>query len=278
MRRVFRYKGLAGLVSVTLGLSCAPWAGSERLLEANAGLWPVCTQLRAHTFVDLTHAFGPNTPHWKGFPAMKVRDLYTFGKDGFWAQEFTHVGQWGTHVDPPVHFHEGLRTLDQIPPVEMVLPLVVIDVHEKAAGNPDYVLSVQDILQWEAEQGRIPDSAFVAMRTDWSKRWPDNDAMQNRDEKGVAHYPGWSREALAFLCENRRIAASGHETTDTDPGVSTSQGNYECERYILGQNRYQIELMANLDQVPEKGAILICAFPKPRNGSGFPARLFAIVP
>ena len=81
--------------------------------------------LAAKRFVDLTHTFGPNTPHWKGFGEETVTTLYTIKKDGFKVQQFTHVGQWGTHIDPPAHFHEGLRTVDQIPPTEMVLPLVV---------------------------------------------------------------------------------------------------------------------------------------------------------
>jgi kynurenine formamidase len=72
--------------------------------------------------------------------------------------------------------------------------------------------------------------------------------------------------------------ASGHETTDTDPGLATSRGDYSLENYVLGQNRYQIELLANLDQVPEKGALAVVTFPKPLGGSGFPARVFAILP
>ena len=83
--------------------------------------------LASKRFVDLTHAFGPKTPHWKGFGEETVTTLYTIKKDGFKVQQFTHVGQWGTHIDPPAHFHEGLRTVDQIPPTEMVLPLVVLE-------------------------------------------------------------------------------------------------------------------------------------------------------
>jgi kynurenine formamidase len=30
--------------------------------------------------------------------------------------------------------------------------------------------------------------------------------------------------------------------------------------------------------VPEAGAMVIASFPKPKNGSGFPARVFAILP
>lgn len=259
--------------------SCITQQGmSTKSKEAGNSLWPLCMHLKHKKFVDLTHAFDTDIPHWKGYAPMKVRDVYEIDEHGFWAQEFTHVGQWGTHCDPPAHFHKGLRTIDQIRPKEMLLPLVVIDVHKKVAENPDYVLTLEDIHQWEAKHGQIPTGAFVAMRTDWSKRWPDNDAMQNKDSKGIAHYPGWSLEALRFLYEKRGITASGHETTDTDPGLSTSKDNYECESYILKQNHYQIELMTNLDEVSEKGAIIVCTFPKPQNGSGFPARVFAICP
>ena len=45
---------------------------------------------------------------------------------GFFSEVFTHVGQWGTHVDPPAHFIKGLRTVDQIDLKEMILPLAVI--------------------------------------------------------------------------------------------------------------------------------------------------------
>ncbi len=240
--------------------------------------------LRAYTtlsharFVDLTHSFGIDTPHWKGFPKMTVRSLYTIAKDGFRSDEYCHVGQWGTHVDAPAHFHAGLHTVDQIELHDMLLPLVVIDVHEKAAKNPDYVLSIQDVEDWEHRHGRIPAHAFVAMRTDWSHRWPDDAAMQNRDQNGTAHYPGWSLPALQLLYEERHIGASGHETTDTDPGTATTHDDYSLESYMLGTNHYQIELLANLDQVPEFGALVMVSFPKPKDGSGFPARVVAIVP
>jgi kynurenine formamidase len=234
--------------------------------------------------VDLTHAFEPGVPHWPGFPDEKRETIYWYEKGrgsmgaGFFAEVFTHVGQWGTHVDPPAHFVKGLRTVDQIELKEMILPLVVIDVHEEAAKNPDYTLTLERVKKWEADHGPIPAGSFVAMRTDWSKRWPDPAKMANKDAQGVSHYPGWSKEALQYLYEERKITASGHEPTDTDPGVATSKNDYSLETYVLGTNHYQIELLANLDQVPESGAIVIVSFPKPKGGSGFPARVFAIAP
>lgn len=240
--------------------------------------------IRAARFVDLTHAFEPGIPHWPGFPDEHRERIYDYRPGegtlghGFRAERFAHVGQWGTHCDPPAHFVPGLRTIDEIGVREMLLPLVVIDIHEKVARNPDYCVRMEDVRRWESRHGPTPRGAFVALRTDWSKRWPDADAMRNADPAGVAHYPGWSREVLAYLCEQRGIRACGHETTDTDPGTATSRNDYSLERYVLGRNRYQIELLTNLEQVPEHGALVVAAFPKPKGGSGFPARVFAIVP
>jgi kynurenine formamidase len=156
--------------------------------------------------------------------------------------------------------------------------MVVLDVHDKASSNPDFTLTMDDVKSWEGRNGPVPENAFVVMRTDWHKRWPDMSAMLNKDAKGISHYPGWSLEVLQYLYETRRIRASGHETTDTDPGISASKGEFPLETYILRQDRYQIELLDSLERVPEAGALAVVTFPKPKNGSGFPARVFAILP
>jgi kynurenine formamidase len=234
--------------------------------------------LKGKQFVDLTHAFAPGIPHWPGFPDEKRETLFDYEKAGFFAQRYTLVGQWGTHVDPPAHFARGLRTVDQIDLKEMLLPLVVLDVHEAVAANPDYTSSMRDVEAWENRHGPIPEGAFVALRTDWSKRWPDAARLRNEDAKKVAHYPGWSLDVLTYLYEKRKIIASGHETTDTDPGLATSKEDFSLEAYILKKNHYQIEMLCNLDRVPESGALVVVTFPKPQGGSGFPARVFAILP
>src|SRR4030095_3585289 len=247
-------------------------------------LWKIQKLLASKRYVDLTHAFSPGIPHWPGFPDETRKTIYWYDKrpnimgTGFFSELYTLVGQWGTHVDPPAHFVKGLRTVDQIDPKEMVLPLVVIDVHNEAAKNSDYTLSLERVKKWETDHGPIPAGAFVAMRTDWSKRWPDAARMENKDANGIAHYPGWSLAPLKYLYEQRKVTASGHETTDTDPGVAASKDDYALETYILSTNHYQIELLTNLDQVPEAGAIAVVSFAKPKSGSGFPARVFAILP
>ncbi|CAI3791050.1 cyclase family protein [Pseudarthrobacter sp. MM222] len=249
------------------------------MMEATrTGLWDGLRPLLAgRSFTDLTHAFHPGQPHFPAFPDEIREALFDLEDgDGFTAHRYSIIGQWGTHVDPPSHFIRGGRTLDQIPVEDMVLPLVILDITARVTADPDATPTLEDVQAWERRNGAIPAGAFVALRTGWSHRWPDVSAMANRDEEGVSHTPGWSREALSFLLEERSVTAVGHEQTDTDPGMATSRQDFSLETYVLSQNRWQIELMANLQGLPEAGAAIIASWPKPLSGSGFPARVFAI--
>jgi kynurenine formamidase len=244
----------------------------------NSQLWhQLAPLLEGRTYTDLTHAFHPGQPHFAAFPDESREALFDMEKgDGFTAHRYSIVGQWGTHVDPPSHFVRGGRTLDQIPVEQMLLPLVVLDISERVRKDEDATPTLADVQAWEERNGHILAGSFVALRTGWSRLWPDAQAMANKDQAGISHTPGWSREVLEYLIENRAVAAVGHEQTDTDPGVATSQQDFSLETYVLARDRWQIELLANLDNVPEAGAVLVATWAKPLEGSGFPARVFAI--
>lgn len=227
-------------------------------------------------WVDLTHPLSPDTPHWVGWPALTEECKMSLDDSIFCAHAYTTVGQYGTHVDAPCHMVKGGRSLDQISLSETVLPLCVIDKSDAVSKDPDYRLSVEDILAWEQEYGRIPEHAFVVFRSDWSKR-PAGE-MDNLDAEGNRHFPGWLLEAVRFLVEQRSIGGIGHETSDTEAPITSGQTNYEVEYYILAQNRIQLELLTNVDQCPPTGALVFCTFPKVCGGTGFPARCFALCP
>ena len=80
-----------------------------------------------------------------------------------------------------------------------------------------------------------------------------------RDDQGAVRAAGW--------------IATGHEALDAD-----TSARMDSETYILQHGHYQIEAMANLDQVPATGALIVVTWPKVRGGLGFPARAFAIAP
>jgi kynurenine formamidase len=226
-------------------------------------------------FVDLTHSFSPNTPVWQGFGQASFTAAadpgtyrpYSLKEDGFRTTYYSMVGQYGTHVDPPAHFHADGITMDQIPLQQMILRLVVFDITPLLGKDPNHALTVQDIQAWEKKNGRVPEGAFAALRTDLSKDWKNPERFKR------SPFPAWSLEAVKFLFEQRRITAIGHESLDTD----TTQ-TMDSETWVLKQGHYQIEVMAHLDEVPPTGALIVVSWPKVEKGLGFPARAFAILP
>ena len=79
-------------------------------------LLSIYNELQSKKWVDLTHKINAESPHFPALPALKQEDLFTL-KDGFHVQKFTVVGQYGTHIDAPIHFVEGggwMRLLSKI--------------------------------------------------------------------------------------------------------------------------------------------------------------------
>ncbi|GMU52268.1 MAG: cyclase [Candidatus Xenobia bacterium] len=249
-------------------------------------LWELARSLRSRRLVDLTQTFRPGIPHYPGYLDETRQDALQLDRFGFWAVYHTLVGAWGTHVDAPAHMFRGGRKVEDLRPEEMILPLVVLDIRSRVEQNPDTVVEMADVQAWEARHGTIPEGAFVALCTGWSRRWPDPEAIANQGRT-----PGWSLEVLRYLYEVCKITASGHETGDPDPGSSTGRPIppdrplpevlhewFACEAYILSQDRYQIEFLANLDLVPEVGAMALVTFPKAGDAPNFPARVLAVCP
>ena len=262
---------------------------TSRAAFIGLALWAFCRELHWPNRIWIEHTgSSPQRPLWTSrtvsdrrrrsglasvgriIPAAdpSTREPYTIGKDGFRATYYEMVGQYGTHVDPPAHFAENGATMDQIPLKQMILPLIVFDATPLLTTDPNHAFSVDDIRQWERKHGRVPSGTFVALRTDMSKDF-------ERDfERFKRHpFPAWSLEAIKFLYEQRGVTATGHESLDTD-----ATDKMESETYLLQHGHYQIEVMANLDQVPASGALIVVTWPKVHNGLGFPARAFAILP
>ncbi|MGL4666982.1 MAG: cyclase family protein [Saezia sp.] len=234
--------------------------------------------LKSKQWVDLTHTFDENSPHFFMFQPSQTQTLFDHN-DGFFAQQFTLVGQYGTHIDAPCHFVPNSRHLHELELKELILPLIVIDQSERAKSEPTFTLTKADILEFEKKHGTIEPGTFVALRTDWSKRWPSQEKMDNKDSEGNNQIPGWGLEALKLLFEERKIKAIGHETFDTDSSAEFLKNKaLIAEYYLLDQDTYQVELLTNLDQLPTRGAVIFNIVAKPKNASGFPVRSFAILP
>lgn len=246
-------------------------------------LWNQLNDLKKCRWVELSHSMNNDSPYWAGIPDGSVDIgpvVYDWGNPMLdcLIQTFKFPGQFGTHIDFPGHFMKDGALSEQFGVRDMMYPLCVIDITDKVARDVHYAVTAQDIMDYEAKYGPIPDGAFVALRTDWYKRWPNMNEFANLDAEGGEHCPGWSMEALKYIYETRNAAANGHETLDTDASLEAEKaGDLACERYVLAKGKLQIEVMRNLDQVPAAGAVLVAAWTRLEGATGLPVRAWAIV-
>ena len=247
-------------------------------------LWEELNRLKKCRWVELCHPLNNQSPYWGGIPEGSVelaKTVFDWGNEMLdcLIQTFKFPGQFGTHMDFPGHFVKGGALSEAYGVKEMAFPLVVVDVTQKVQADPHYAVTVQDLKDWEAQYGPIPEGAFVALYTGWAKRWPDMNALSNFDEAGGENFPGWSLEALQYIYETRSAAANGHETLDTDASaLAAAAGDLACERYVLSKGKLQVEVLCNLDQVPPAGAIAFAVCPPIEGATGLPVRMWAILP
>lgn len=276
---------LLKLTSLTVAtMSTVPGTTEARGTGNSTGLWGVWDQAFARArFVSLSHVLAPDSPVWKGFPPTtrfsqgtgRLDDAapyasFTYEKTGLETTAYTFAtDQFGTQLDPPAHWHPCFPSIDELPPTLALRKLAVISIAEQVKADVNYQLAVSDVVAWERQHGRIPAGAVVMVCSDWHKRWPDARRFQPADGK----FPGVSLAALKFLHGERQILLHGHEPLDTD-----STPTLASEDWLMANGYMQAEGVANLDQVPETGALVAIGFPRLKGGTGGFASFTAICP
>jgi kynurenine formamidase len=242
----------------------------------------IALDLDDYVLVDLSHTYDETTLFWPTSPTRFEKETLAYGKtEGGWFYSSFSVctpEHGGTHLDAPIHFHEGGQTTDQIGLQQLITEVIVIDVSERAAADSDYQLSARDVSDWEATHGRIEAGATVLMRTGWSKFWPDAKTYLGDDTPGDAsklHFPGFGEDAARLLVRERGVAGLGVDTASIDHGQSKQFLSHQvaAQKNVLG-----LENLTGLDALPERGALLIALPMKIGGGSGGPARVVALVP
>ncbi len=236
------------------------------------------------TFLDMTYPFDASTIYWPNAEPFKLlKGNWGMTDAGYWyaANAYSAAEHGGTHADAPIHFAQHGRTIDQIPLEEWIGPAVKIDVTQACAGNRDYQLTVADIESWEAAYGPIPGNAWVIMYTGiGTKYYPDKKQVLGTDTLGEAaipelSFPGFSPEAAEFLVSRRDIKGIGLDTPSIDNGKSKE---FKVHRIMFAADKLALENIARLDRLPEKGATLFVLPMLIKDGTGAPARVFALLP
>lgn len=242
---------------------------------------PPAPDLRTARLVDLSHAFDEKTLYWPTETAGFQHSKLAYGKTpaGYFYASYSLCTpeHGGTHIDAPIHFGEGRRTLAEIPIEQLIAPAVVIDVSPKAAAAADYRLTTGDIAQWEKEHGKVPARAVVLLRTGWSRRWPDRKAYFGDDtpkDASKLHFPSFGAEGARILVEERGVAGLGVDTASIDHGPSK---DFTVHQIAAAKDVYGLENLTNLDQLPPTGAWVVALPMKIGAGSGGPVRVVAVV-
>jgi len=232
--------------------------------------------------VDLTHAFDKDTVYWptspSGFELKTLQKGHTDRGYYYSAYLFCAPEHGGTHLDAPVHFAEGAWSNAEIPVERFIGQGRVIDVSEKAKNDPDYILTVEDVADFEAEHGKIPPGAIILLRTGWGPKYPDRLSYLGDDTPGDAsnlHFPSFGPEAVEFLIRERQVGMIGVDTASIDPGNSK---DFPVHRLAGKNNVPGLENLANLDELPPAVATVIALPMNIEGGSGGPVRAVALLP
>lgn len=235
------------------------------------------------TFIDLTHDFSEETVYWvtaREFDLDTVFQGQTEKGYYYSAFDFTTAEHGGTHLDAPIHFAANTRSVDQIPLDQLIGPAVKIDVSEKALQDPDYLIDVADLQDWEEISGQqISSGSIVLLQTGYSNYYPDKKKYLGTENRGEAaikelHFPGLHPDAAQWLVENRTIKAIGIDTPSIDYGQSEY---FKSHVILLSNNIPAFENLANLELLPLKDFEVIALPMKIKGGSGAPLRIIAVI-
>jgi kynurenine formamidase len=234
------------------------------------------------TIVDLTYSFSSDSVYWPTAEGFKLQvDSEGMTEKGYYykANSFEAAEHGGTHLDAPIHFSEGSPSVDEIDLRRLVAPGVMIDVSDRTAGDADYLISIADIKNWEAANGKIPEGNILLFRTGWGKFYLDKKRYMGTDQSGpeavkALHFPGLDPDAAKWLVENRSIGAVGLDTASIDRGQSQY---FRAHQIFFAAGIPALENVANLDLLPVKGFQIVALPMKIKSGSGAPLRIIAIL-
>lgn len=232
------------------------------------------------SWIDLTHEYSEETIYWPTSSTFAMDTVFVGEADGGYYYEafsFSTAEHGGTHLDAPIHFYEGGKTVDELEIEQLTGYAIVIDVSDQVSENRDYQIQPSDITDWEVDHGRIPDDSIVLFHTGFGAEWPDAEAYlgtANRGEEALAElsFPGIHPDAAQWLVDNRSVKAVGLDTASLDYGQSEL---YETHQILFEHDIAGFENVANLDQLPTTGAYVIALPMKIKDGSGGPLRIVA---
>lgn len=130
-------------------------------------------ELEVDTGVDLSQTIANGMTIYVGDPVPNIRRVKHIETDGVNVSEALLGSHTGTHVDAPIHFVQGGKSVDLLSPEQCVGEAVVIDLSDKPQGS--------EIMPEDLARGSMVDreGLIVLLYTGMSKLWGDPSARTN---------------------------------------------------------------------------------------------------
>ena len=236
--------------------------------------------------VDLTAPLSSDTPLLELPPEFgqtaqfQLEEISRYDDRGpawYW-NNFRTGEHTGTHFDAPNHWVSGkdLADIGSVPVGAFVAPAILLDVSKQVAADPNFLIEREHVEAFAAEHGGLPDGGWLLCRTGWSARVTQEEMINNTDTGPTS--PGLSAECARWVAEESPLQGIGVETVGTDAGAAHSfDPMFPCHSFLMGNNKYGLAQLQNLDQLPPTGAVIIASPLKIVGGSGSPVRVIALV-
>ncbi|MEE4025085.1 cyclase family protein [Gordonia sp. PKS22-38] len=237
--------------------------------------------------IDLTTPLSAATPALRlpdpfvNLIDFSLEEVSAYNEPGpFWRHNNIHTGEHiGTHLDAPVHWITGRDGDDvsQIPVQRLIGKAAVLDLTAKVADNPDYLLTIADVEEWEGTHGQLDAGTWLLLQTGWESRGGSEAEFLNADDTG-SHTPGVASDCAEWLAAQRDITGLGVETVGVDAGLAAGfDPAFPVHHYFLGNDKYGLTSLRNLGRLPATGALLVVTPLPIVGGTGSPSRVLAVI-
>lgn len=229
--------------------------------------------LRGARLVDLTQPLGPATVLWPGSQPFAAIVEASHETDAVYYRHLSVPEHAGTHFDAPSHFAADGINVEAVPIDVLVRPVAVLDVRHVVGDDRDAAVPAAAIEEIEARDGRIERGSVAAIVTGWDRHRHDAGAYAYAED-GSPSLPGLAPELGRLLVE-RGVVGVAIDTLSVDAGIAVG-GPFH--RVTQPEGIWHAEGLVGLERLPARGAWLVVAPLMLVDGSGSPARVFALVP
>lgn len=210
---------------------------------------------------DLSQPFHGDMPHSIALPAPEFETVSDVSESVANVQRYSVPTHIGTHVDAPLHFVEGGRTIDEFPLEKFAGEGVVIDVSRDEAEE----ISLEEV---KAADGDVRSGDIVIFYTGWEEKYGTDD---------YDPHPWFADEVADWLLDRDVKMIAVDNITPDLPGPMRPDDwtEFPIHRTLLGEEVLIAEHLAGLEPLAGR-RVEVQGFPiKIRGGDGAPARFVA---